>query len=141
MSFDFKAPAVKAVSPLVVVDAPEPTGDGWYWRESNGEDWLAWLQAEEANPKRPVHVPQKPWQGPLTAEDLAKKYNEIATAEIAAGIAAGPSSGYGRTWRDVSVEVRTPKGLSTSICVELPLTVEKLEAKNQEPDPRSLPHW
>jgi hypothetical protein len=139
MSFDFEAPVVKAESPLVVVDAPEPTGDGWYWRENNGEDYVAWLQAEEANPKRPVHVPQKPWQGPLTAEEMVAKYNELAAAVLEA---ARSSSDYGtRTARFVCVGVRTPKGISRTLCVELPLTVEKLESINKEPDPRSLPHW
>jgi hypothetical protein len=57
-NFDFTR-VVKAESPLVVVDASEPKGDGmWRWRESNGEGYMAWLSAERANA---AHVPQKPW--------------------------------------------------------------------------------
>jgi len=127
-NFDFTAPVVAAESPLVVVDVREPKGDGmWHWREHNGEDWLTWILTEKA---KGVHVPQKPWSRGLTAEEMALEYNDQAAR------AADDRSG-----RYLALAVLTPKGFNQNLCVELPCTVEKLDALNAEPDPRSLPHW
>jgi hypothetical protein len=129
MSFDFEAPVVKVVTPEVESSTvATPGGDGfWYWREDNGEDWLTWIQAEKA---KMAHVPKKPWQGPLTAKDMAEEYNAQAAR------AAGDRSG-----RYLAIAILTPKGISRTLCVELPCTVKMLDALNAEPDPRSLPHW
>jgi hypothetical protein len=101
-----------------VTPSVAPGGDGfWHWREDS----------------------KNPWSPPLTTEQMAETYNRVAAEGIAATCAAAVAAGqppykYGRY---VSVGVLTPKGVNTTICCELPCTVQDLDNLNEEP-PRDI---
>ena len=115
-----EASVAPEVNPPTV--APVSGGDGlWHWRQDSGA----------------------PWSRGLTTEEMVAEYNSQAIPGMKAARAeydrAGiPSYRRGRYW---AIGVLTPKGFNQNLCVELPCTVEKLDALNAEPDPRSLPHW
>lgn len=119
-------------SPLFVVDAPEPNADGlWRWRPSSGDPWSRGLTAEEMAQE----------YDRIAAERLAARAVALAAAIAAANNPAGWVMVGDSPRRHVSVDVLTPKGINQSLYTELPCTVEKLDALNEEQDPRNLDHW